>query len=120
VGLFLGWINFLVPIIKQKLHVTSGVTDTHHFYADPFLAFHFDPDPDPNPRVPFYSDTDPTFNLMRIRILPFTFSQIWTLQCSKINHLVTQKRIRIQLSIVMRIRAQLNWCGSRTLVTRYF
>jgi hypothetical protein len=26
VGLFLGFINFLVPRIKQMLHVTSGIT----------------------------------------------------------------------------------------------
>ncbi len=112
VGLFLGWINFLVPRIKQNLHATSGVTDTHHVDADPKGSFH--------------SDMDSTFNFMRIlvRILPFTgtFSQIWTLQCSKINllgfHLITLKRIRILLftlmririlpSILMRIRTQLN------------
>ncbi len=76
-GLFLGWINFLVPRIKQRLHVKSGVADTYHFDADPYLAFHFDPDPDQDPRVPFTLKRILPLNLMpiRIRILPLTFSR---------------------------------------------
>jgi hypothetical protein len=54
----------------------DSVADPHHIDADP--AFHFEADPT------FHFDADPEspFNLMRIRILPLAFFQIWNLQCS--------------------------------------
>ena len=56
---------------------------------------------------------NPAFNLMRIRIriLPLTFFQIWTLQCSKKTlkgfHLLTLMRMLIMLFTLMRNRIQL-------------
>jgi hypothetical protein len=50
--------------------------DPHHFDSDPDPPFHFDAHPDPDPT--FHSDVDPDpdpdpFNLMGIRLPPFTF-----------------------------------------------
>ncbi len=55
--------------------------------ADPDSAYHFDAEPDPDPTFHYDPDPDTTFNLLRnrIRILPLTFSQIWTLQCYKMT-----------------------------------
>jgi hypothetical protein len=54
---------------------------TSHWRGSGSCFSHFDADQDPT----FHPDADPIllFNLMRIRILPLTFCQIWTLQCSK-------------------------------------
>ncbi len=53
------WGFFSVELTSWSLESNKGfmlravLLDTHHFDADPYLDFHFDPDPDPNPRVPF-------------------------------------------------------------------
>ena len=59
--------------------------DQHPFDAGPDPAFHFDANPDP---VDYFDvDLDPAFILMwiRIRILPFSLTQIPILQNSKMN-----------------------------------
>jgi hypothetical protein len=91
-----------------KVRLDGSVADPHHFDPDPDPAFYFDADPDPI--VHSYADPDPTFSLMwiRMRILPLTFFQIWTLQCSKMIlkgfHNFTLMRIAILLYTLMRIR----------------
>jgi hypothetical protein len=78
------------------------VADQHHVDADPDPALHFDVDADPtfhsdvdtDPTCHCDADMDPNFqfffpdpkpllNLTRIRILPLTFPQIWTLNAPK-------------------------------------
>jgi hypothetical protein len=60
---------------KTKEVLESSVADPRHFDVIRNSAFHSDADPD----LPF--------NLMRIRILPLTFSRIWTLPMLQNDHL---------------------------------
>jgi hypothetical protein len=106
-------------LLSQKLKLfkcfeVTNVADPHNFDADPDPDFHFDADPDPT----FHSDADPNPTFFSIRILPLTFSLIWTLNCSKMSHsgfhLFNLMRVRTRILIftlmrtrILRIRIQL-------------
>jgi hypothetical protein len=75
--------KFLKEFCAYIWVIPYSVADPHQVDEEPDSdpSFHFDADPDPT----FHSDTDPgvrPFNLILIRILPLTFPQILTIQCS--------------------------------------
>jgi hypothetical protein len=109
---FLAVLLIRITLMRIRILLFTLVPDPAIF------SLHVGPDPDPTFQSDADSDPNPT---NRIRILPFTFSQIWTLLCSNMTlqdfHLFTLMQIRIQISTLMRIRILLVGSGSTNLVS---